>query len=192
MIALRDGLPPIELENGHTVAFEKEWLVRALNVAAQRAGYAQWWLATHIAESVRMWLGALDDQRLIPSSQLTRAVCAALELIGYQEIGNQFEAAAPFARISLVEVAQEAGNGYELAFFTTLGRRLQEALELGGNYCELIGLEPCVKLLQHRKAWSPTCEALRSEIVTFAREQTEHRCLGEEAATGRELYLHLE
>ena len=188
MIAFRDGLPLIELANGQTVAFDSAWLVRALNVASQRAGYPQWWLAPHVAESVRVWLGTLGDTRLIPVSKLTRAVRAALQTIGYTEVGDRFEASTPFARISLTEIAHEAGNGFELAFFQSLGRRLQEALQLGGNYCELIGLEPCVKLLRQKKAWSPTCDALRSEIVTFAREHTGHGY----GTLGKELYLHVE
>ncbi len=192
MIALRDGLPLIELENGQTVAFESAWLVRALNVASQRAGYPKWWLAPHVAESVRFWLGTISDTRLIPVAQLTRAVRAALQTIGYTEVGERFEAAAPFARISLVEVAQAAGGCYELAFFEGLGRRLHEVLQLGADYCELIGLEQCVKLLSQRKTWSPKCDALRSEIVTFAREHTGYRCLGTGEASTRELYLHVE
>ncbi len=192
MIAFRDGLPLIELANGQTVAFESAWLVRALNVASQRAGYPQWWLAPHVAESVRVWLRTMSDVRLLPVAQLTRAVRAALQTIGYTEVGDRFEASAPFTRISLVEIAQEAGKCYELAFFDALGRRLRKVLQLGGNYCELIGLEQCVKLLRHRKTWSPTCNALRSEIVTFAREHTGHQCRKVEGGLAKELYLHVE
>ncbi len=191
MIAFRDGLPLIALANSQVVAFEREWLIRALNVAAQRAGYAKWWLAPHIAESVQVWLEGMPDVRVMPVAQFTRAVRAALQVIGYAEVGERFEAAAPFSRISLIEVAQEAGNGYELAFFNTLGRRLHEVLELGGSYCELIGLETCVKLLRQKKHWCSRCDALRAEIVIFAREQSGIACRDAGDKPGRELFLHV-
>ena len=75
-------------------------------------------------------------------------------------------------KISLVELAQAAGTGYELAFFHLLANRLQEALRENSGTCELFGLEPCVKLLRARKAWSRDCAALRDEIVVFTREHT--------------------
>ena len=191
MIAFRDGLPLIALANSQVVAFEREWLVRALNVAALRAGYAKWWLAPHIAESVQVWLEGMPDVRVMPVAQFTRAVRAALQVVGYAEVGERFEAASPFSRISLIEVAQEAGSGYELAFFHTLGRRLHDVLDLGGSYCELIGLETCVKLLRQKKHWCPGCDALRMEIVIFAREQSGIVCRGSEDKPGRELFLHV-
>jgi hypothetical protein len=75
-------------------------------------------------------------------------------------------------RLSLVELAREAGSGYELAFFDHLGRRLQTLLRSGTTYLELIGLTPCVKQLRARKCWSRECDALQAEIVSFVRTQT--------------------
>ncbi len=189
MIAFRNHVPPIVLVNGRVIAFDHEWLVRALNVAAQRAGYAKWWLAPHVAESVNAWMEGLHDMPTMPVAQFTRAVRAALQVIGYAEVGERFEASSPFSRISLVEVAQSAGDGYELAFFCALNDRLREVLDLGGTYCELVGLEPCVKLLSKRRSWCRECDALRTEIVLFAREQTGRAC--QILGGARELFLHV-
>lgn len=189
MIAFRNHIPPIVLANGRVIAFDRDWLVRALNVAAQRAGYHKWWLAPHVAESLQTWMEGLPDLPTMPVEQFTRAVKAALQVIGYAEVGERFEASSPFARISLVEVAQTAGNGFELAFFRALDHRLREVINLGGSYCELVGLEPCVKLLRNRKSWSRDCDALRQEIVAFAREQTGRACGGDHSA--REIFLHV-
>lgn len=172
MIAFRDNLPLVELATGQTVAFERDWLVRSLVRAARKAGFAQWWLAEHVAESVTEYLRSQNELNVLPVQQLTKAVQSVLQVIGYAEVGRHFAAGRPVAQISLVELAREAGTGYELAFFDMLARRIQGLVQEEHCDFELFGLEPCVKLLRARKAWSRDCDALRAEIVSFARTQT--------------------
>ena len=191
MIAFRDDLPLIVLGNRRAVAFDSGWLTRALVVAAHQAGYPNWWLAPHVAESVQSWLKTLTGRTVMPVADFTRAVREALKAIGFARIADTFEAASPFARISLTELAQQAGNGFELAFFDTLHRRLREVLKAGGSYCELHGLEQCVKVLRQRRNWNRSCDELRAEIVAFARDQTIHACVRVREHSGRELFLHV-
>lgn len=193
MIAFRDALPLIVLGNRRAMAFDREWLARVLALAAHRAGHADWLLGPHVAESVQAWLLSLSDRTTMPVATFTRAVREALKAIGFAEIGACFEAASPFARISLVEIAQQAGNGFELAFFATLESRLREVFDAGGSYCELHSLEPCVKVLRQRRHWSRSCDALRAEIVAFARSHSMNaQTLGETGAhSGRDLFLHV-
>ena len=193
MIGFRDALPLIVLHDRRVIAFDCGWLARVLALAAKRAGHADWMLAPHVAESVHEWLRTLTDRPAMPADTFTRAVREALKAIGFAEIGACFEAASPFARISLVEIAQQAGNGFELAFFAALDLRLREVFHAGGSYCELHSLEPCVKVLRQRRHWSSSCDALRAEIVTFARSHTANAlALGETGAhTGRDLFLHV-
>ena len=190
MIAFPDNLPLIQLSNGNSIAFDRDWLARALNVAAVRCGYSKWWLAPHVAASVHQWLETLESTNVMPVAKLTHAVRAALQVIGYAEVGDRFEAAAPFSRISLVELAVKAGNGFELAFFESLDRRLREVMDLGGTYCELHGLEPCVRVLRKTRTKSNRSRALKAEIVQFARERTglaRRNC----DALNRELFLYV-
>jgi hypothetical protein len=172
MISLKDNLPVIQLPTGQVIAFECEWLVRSLVQAAARAGYAKWWLASHVAKSVTDFLHDQEELNVLPVERLTNAVQSVLQVIGYAEVGRHFVPAPPRVQISLVELAREAGTGYELAFFDMLGRRIQELCREKNSCFELLGLEPCVKLLRARKCWSRDCEVLRTEIVSFAREQT--------------------
>lgn len=172
MICLKDNLPVVQLAGGQVFAFERDWLVRSLARAAARAGYAQWWLAGHVAESVTAYLREQTELNVLPVERLTAAVCSVLQVIGYGEIGRHFTPAPPRVQVSLVELAREAGAGYELAFFEMLGRRLQELCREPGSCFDLLGLERCVKLLRAKKSWSRDCDALREEIVTFAREHS--------------------
>ena len=172
MIALLDGLPIVRLGDGTTAPFERNWLLRSLMSAARKAGYPQWWLAEHVAESVTDFFRTQREVMVLPVDGLTRSVRQVLQVIGYAEVGRHFEAGRPMVKISLVELAQAAGTGYELAFFDLLGRRLHEAVREGGACFELFGLERCVRLLRAKKLWSRGCDALRDEIVSFTREQT--------------------
>lgn len=172
MICLKDNLPVIQLASGQAIAFERDWLVRSLAQAAARAGYAKWWLAAHVAESVTEFLREQTELNVLPVERLTAAVRSVLQVIGYGEIGEHFAPAPPRVQVSLVELARAAGSGYEMAFFEMLGRRLRELCREPGGYFELLGLEPCVKLLRARKTWSRDCDALRTEIVSFAREHS--------------------
>ena len=95
MIALKDNLPVIQLASGQVIAFEREWLVRSLAQAAARAGYAKWWLAGHVAESVATYLHDQDNVNVIPVEQLSRAVQSVLQVIGYAEVAQYFVPAAP-------------------------------------------------------------------------------------------------
>jgi hypothetical protein len=172
MIALRDDLPLIQLKDGPAVAFERDWLIRSLARAAHRAGYPQWWLAEHVAESVTEYLRHQRDTCVLPVEQMADAVRSALRVIGYGEVADSFTPGRPTVRISLVALVREAAAGYELAFFEILGRKIHETVREGGCDFELFGLEPCVKLLRSKKAWSRDCDTLRDEIISFTREQT--------------------
>ena len=184
MIALRDGLPLVEFESGHVFAFERDWLLRSLGRAAQKAGYQKWWLAEHVAESITTYLRGCDEN-VVTMPRLTKSVQSVLQVIGYAEIANHFIPGPPLIRISLNEIARAAGNGFELAFFEMLARRIQDLLGEGAGYFELQELERCVKQLRAKKAWSRDCDALRTEIVAFVREQ-----IGA-AHPGQEIAFHL-
>jgi hypothetical protein len=171
MIALRDNLPLVRFDDGQVAGFEREWLVRSLARAARKAGYPGWWLARHVAESVATYLALNFEENVIGTPQLAKAVQSVLQVIGYAEVAAQFVPAPPPAYLSLFQLAREAGSGYELAFFYMLGRKIQNLLAARTTYFELSGLDRCVRQLRAKKVWSRDCAALRSEIVTFVREQ---------------------
>jgi len=172
MIAFRDNLPLIEHVNGVVAAFEREWLTRSLARAAAKAGYAQWWLSEHVAQSVTEYLRNQRDWNVLPVDELKTAVKSALESIGYADVAMQFEPNRPRIEVSLVELAREADSGYELAFFDKLGRVIHDLVSNQSCDFELRGLDRCVRLITQRKTWSQACELLRTEIINFARSQT--------------------
>ncbi len=172
MIAPLDDLPMVRFPDGKTAPYEREWMCRALTVAARKAGYPQWWLADHVAASVTEFLRTQREASVLTVETLTQSVRQVLQVIGYAEVGREFEVGRPIVKISLVEIAQAAGTGYELAFFDLLSRRLDEVVNEEGGCFELFGLLRCVRLLRGKKTWSRDCETLRDEIVSFTRDHT--------------------
>lgn len=169
MIAFKDDLPLVQFPEGKTVAFERAWLIRSLTLAAHEAGYAKWWLAEHVTESVAAYLQREYDENIVSTSNLTKAVKSVLQVIGYSDVANTFKPMPPPERVSLIKIAQEAGFGYELAFFEILKDRLREMLQSGTDTIELEGLSECVKQLRSAKNWRQDCNGLRNEIVGFVR-----------------------
>jgi hypothetical protein len=185
MIAFRNDLPLVALPNGQAHAFDPEWLFVSLESAARRAGYPNWWLCEHVTESVTLHLKTQFTAASVSCADLETTVRSVLQCIGYSEVGNVFSFTPPTREISILQIARQAGSGYELAFFDLLARQIQDVVLNAPNHFILCGLEPAVKLLRSKKAWSRDCEALRSEIVEFARDHVEL------AACGREIGFSL-
>jgi len=181
MIAPKDNLPLVEFDSGQVVAFQRDWLLRSLAQAAEKAGYQKWWLAEHVAESITAYL-IYNQENVVTVGRLATSVQSILQVIGYAEIASHFTPGPPIMRVYLHDLACEAGNGYELAFFDMLAQRIREMMEMHATYFELLHLERCVKLLRSKKIWSRDCDVLRCEIVTFVREQIAASCHDREIA----------
>jgi hypothetical protein len=173
MIAFPNDLPLIRLENGEVTPFDADWLSQSLAKAARQAGLSKWWLTSHVTASVTEFLRSESDTPVVEAEKLEEAVRSVLQCIGYAEVSQYFRVGLPLMNISLIDLAREAGTGYELAFFELLARRLADALAARTPHFRLIGLHACVKMLRSRKVWSRECDRLQSEIVSFTRQQTD-------------------
>ena len=127
MIALRDSLPLLRHSENEHCAIRQEWLCFCLYRAAEKAGYSRWWLAEHVAASVLCYLSKTYENNVVTSKQLREIVRSALQAIGYAEIALRLDAVVPPFELSLSDLAEEAGPGYELAFFRLLKERIQPA-----------------------------------------------------------------
>lgn len=185
MIALRDNLPLVRFSDGRVMNFERGWLSTALVRAAETAGYKKWWLADHVTESVTSFLQQDFDEHVVTICRLEKAVQSVLQVIGYSDVANHFRTMPPPVRISLADIARDAGHGYELLFFDILRARLREAISAPTLQVELCELHRCVKLLRSAKNWRRDCSGLMGEIVTFVRDEVG------QSARSEELHLQL-
>ena len=171
MVAFKEEFPYLRCDSGQLFEFDRAWLHAAITRAADQAGYPSWWLTDHVTESIAFYLRLRSDEPVVAFSQLSQTVRYVLKVIGYKEIVPYFEPALPPITISLLEIAQEAGAGYELAFFDHLEKRINALVGIGIDSLRLRGLQPCIKHLQGAKAWSRGCDRLREEVVCFVREK---------------------
>lgn len=172
MIALADGMPLVRLDDGRVIRFEPAWIFRALWKAAAKAGYQKWWMASYAVEAAVHHLRTGYPRNTVSVEQMKRLLCDILQVTGYGEIAPHLELGQPGERLDLVDLAKEAGAGYELAFFNRLRERLQTLIGSGTTDVDLVGLAPCVKKLRSRKLWTRECDDLQEEIVSFVRTQT--------------------
>src|SRR5436305_2206032 len=171
MVAFKEEFPYLRTESGQLFEFNRDWLHAAITRAADNAGYPIWWLTDHVTESIAFYLRLRNDESVVAFSQLSQTVRYVLKVIGYKEIIPHFAPAPPPISISLFEIAEQAGTGYELAFFDLLERRINALIQTGMDNLQLCSLQPCVKHLRGMKVWTRACDALREEIVCFVREK---------------------
>src|SRR5947209_13007028 len=171
MVAFKEEFPYLRCDSGQLFQFDEKWLRDAITRADDRAGYPSCWLTDHVTDSIAFYLRLRNDEPVVPFSQLSQTVRYVLKVIGYKEIVPYFSPAPPPISFSLLEIAEQAGTGYELAFFDTLEKRIAALVSTGADSLHLYGLQPGVKHLRGAKTWSRACDALREEIVCFVREK---------------------
>jgi hypothetical protein len=174
VISLKNSLPLLRKRDDETTLLRKDWLCGCVLRAADKTGYAQWWLAEHVTDSVLCYLSTAYEHNTVTLDEMEQFVRSVLQSIGYAEIALCFEAFEPPYELSLEEIAKEAGSGFELAFFQLLKERIQPAFSAPLTSIHLYGLQSCVRSLQSVKTWSRNCSQLRSEIVEFVRTQLEY------------------
>src|SRR5947209_19593132 len=124
MVAFKEEFPCLRRDSGQPSEFNQNWLRAGITRAADKAGYPSWWLTDHVTESIAFYLRLRNDEPVVPFSQLSQTVRYVLKVIGYKEIVPYFSPSPPPISISLLDIAQHAGAGYELAFFDLLEKRI--------------------------------------------------------------------
>jgi hypothetical protein len=171
MVAFKEEFPYLRGDSGQLFEFDQAWLRAAITRAANEAGYPKWWLTDHVTESIAFYLRLRNDESVVPFDQLSQTVRYVLKVIGYKEIVPHFEPSPPPVSFSLLTIAQDAGAGYELAFFDGLEKRVNALVNAGADSLLLCDLQACVKHLRGAKTWTRMCDTLREEIICFVRER---------------------
>ena len=129
MVAFKEEFPYLRSDSGQLFEFNRDWLHSEIKQAADRAGYPRWWLTEHVTESIAFYLRLRTDESVVAFSQLNKTVRYVLKVIGYKEIVPHFRPTPPPISVSLYEIAEAAGTGYELAFFDLVFEHIDQLLQ---------------------------------------------------------------
>jgi len=167
MVCLPDQLPLLKFGNQEVVNYEARWLADEITKAARRAGHADWFFAADITRAVIEYLRHRHPRNTITIEELYHKIEHVLEYLGCGDIAQSLEIAPPPLRISLSELAHDAGTGYELEFFRLLGERIASSEGSGTGQILCDGLKGAVKRLRSTPRWNGECDLLASEIAEF-------------------------
>src|SRR5438045_2084989 len=161
MVAFKEEFPYLKAETGQLFEFDRGWLREAITRAANDAGYPSWWLTDHVTESIAFYLRLRNDENVVAFSQLSQTVRYVLKVIGYKEIVPHFAPSPPPISISLLDIAHEAGTGYELAFFDLLEKRINMLIDSRMYKLQLCAYQSSLQAPRSIKTWTRGCDALR-------------------------------
>lgn len=167
MISLLSNRPVLQVGRHQVFEYDTAWLEAAIRRAATAAGCENFPFVHEIRQGIEQYLEFKCTLKLLPITELFDRMRRMLDKIGCDNIANKLEPLAPPLTVSLVHAAQEAGSGFELAFFNCLRRELDELRDLGAEEVRFTGLRECVSLLRGSERWDKQCDALFQEIRAF-------------------------
>jgi hypothetical protein len=187
MISLIGNRPALQIGRYQVIDYDTAWLDDALQRAARAADHADFPFVEDIRGGIVKYLETKCPLKLLQLEDLYDRVRRMLVKIGCGRIAEKLEALAPPLTVSLVHAAVEAGNGFELAFFSTLRAELRELRAAGAEEIHFTGLRESTLILRGGAKWNKSCDCLLAEIRAFL-----HDWDREQPHDGRQLRLCVE
>jgi hypothetical protein len=184
MISLIGNRPALQIGRYQVIDYDTLWLDDALQRAARAADHADFPFVADIRGGIVKYLETKCPLKLLHLEDLFDRIRRMLVKIGCERIAEKLEPLAPPVTVSLVRTVTDAGNGFELAFFTTLQAELRDLRAAGAEEIHFIGLRETSLILRGAAKWNKRCESLLSEIRTFL-----HDWDRDQPKTGRQLRL---
>jgi len=167
VISLIGTRPAIQVGRHQVIHYDTSWLGVALRRAAAAADRPDFPFVDEIRLGIEQYLETKCPLRLLPLSDLYERMRHMLVRIGCESIADKLEPLAPPVTLSLVRCAKEAGNGFELAFFSHLRDELAHLRESGAEDIRFTGLRDAARLLTGTEKWDGRCEQMLFEIRNF-------------------------
>ncbi|MEI7955808.1 MAG: hypothetical protein WCJ66_11615 [Verrucomicrobiota bacterium] len=164
MISFIGNRPALQIGRYQVLDYDTSWLDDALRRAAVAADHVDFPFVEEICDGIVQYLETKCPLRLLRLDDLYARLRLMLVKIGCTPIADKLEPLAPPVTVSLVRVAMEVGNGFELAFFETLRSELASLRFAGVEEIRFVGLRQCVLVLRGTQHWNKSCEVLLQEI----------------------------
>lgn len=170
MIAFIANRPALQIGRHQVFDYDTSCLEEALRRAARAADQEDFPFVDDIHSGIVKYLETKCTLRLLTLNELYERMRKMLMKIGCVKIAGELKPLAPPLTLSLVESANEAGNGFELAFFEMLRAEISELREAGAEKILFTGLRESSLILQGSTKWNKHCERMLSEMDAFLRK----------------------
>ncbi len=164
MISFIGNRPALQIGRYQVLDYDTTWLDDALRRAAVAADHIDFPFVEEICDGIVQYLETKCPLRLLQLDDLYARLRLMLVKIGCTPIAEKLEPLAPPVTVSLVRVAMEVGNGFELAFFESLRCELASPRCAGVEEIRFVGLRQSVLVLRGTQHWNKSCEVLLQEI----------------------------
>lgn len=167
MISWIGNRPALQIGRYQVIDYDTSWLDDAIRRAAVAANFEDFPFATDIRAGIEEYLESKCPLKLLHLNDLFERMRKMLVKIGWECIAEKLQPLAPPITVSLVQAATQAGNGFELAFFTNLHRELEELRAAGAEQIRFTGIREASQILRGAEKWNKHCERLQQEIEAF-------------------------
>lgn len=169
MICLAGNLPVLQVGNHQVVGYDTDWIDEALRRAAIRSDRHDFPFIDDIRDGILHYLEHRCSLRLLPIEDLYERMRSMLNQLGCRAIAKNLKILSPPVTVSLVKSAHQAGNGFELLFFSQLREEIQNLRANGVESICFCDIEESAGILKGGRSKSKACARLSSEIVDFLR-----------------------
>lgn len=170
MIAFKKNRPILQVGAGFISEYNSEWLSRALDLAAERAGI-EIPLKNDLIASILYYLEQSCDLSVLPVDELFEKIKNMLRTVGLSPLANHLANTPPPYPVNVAEIAKK--NPLPLFFLNELKHEVAELNNLGLTNYDFKDLRPCVLALQGHKKWSKSSDNMLA-YLEFILEQYNH------------------
>jgi len=167
MICLSGNLPVLQIGNHQVVGYDTAWIDESLRRAAASSDRLDFPFIDDIRDGILHYLEHRCSLRILPIENLYRRMRSMLNRLGCSAIADNLQILSPPVTVSLARSARQAGNGFELLFFTELGRDIEDLMANGVESIRFCDIEECARVLKGHKNMTKACNQLAGEIVQF-------------------------
>ena len=108
-------------------------------------------------------------QHSVSVGEFSLALERVLRGFGIKIVSEPEEESIRIAESDLREVAESAGENFELLFFARLRQEMRRKIDEEPHVVRFKGLHGCVKQLVGAQRWSQRCQVLSDQIVEYLR-----------------------
>jgi len=139
----------------------------ALEQAAEDADFPEFPMMEFILDAVEEYLENDCPLNSLTVEELFNKIKKMLEQTGCLSIAEHLHPLSPSFKVSLKELASEAGHTYELGFFEAIINELGHFKKCGASEVEFIDSKEAVRMLTGAKRWNKRCSLLLEELKTY-------------------------